>query len=103
MTAILKNIYFDALEDIVNKHNNTVHRTIKRKPIDVTSDSYGEYNENSNKKDPKFKVIMLELQSIKIFLLKDILQIGQTQFLLLIKLQIQFLGFKEITGSFYEK
>ena len=26
------------------------------KPIDVTSDSYAEYNENSNKKYPKFKV-----------------------------------------------
>ena len=55
ITAISKNIYFDALDDIVNKHNNTVHRTIKMKPIDVTSDSYAEYNENSNKKDPKFK------------------------------------------------
>ena len=26
------------------------------KPIDVTSDSYSEYNEDSNEKDPKFKV-----------------------------------------------
>ena len=26
------------------------------KPIDVTSDSYAEYNEYSNKKGPKFKV-----------------------------------------------
>ena len=26
------------------------------KPIDVTSDSYAEYNEDSNKKDPRFKV-----------------------------------------------
>ena len=26
------------------------------KPIDVTGDSYAEYNENPNKKDPKFKV-----------------------------------------------
>ena len=26
------------------------------KPIDVTSDSYAEYNEDFNKKDPKFKV-----------------------------------------------
>ena len=26
------------------------------KPIDVTSDSYAEYNVNSNEKDPKFKV-----------------------------------------------
>ena len=29
MTAISKNIYFDALDDIVDKYNNTVHRTIK--------------------------------------------------------------------------
>ena len=42
MTAISKNIYFDALDDIVNKYNNTVHRTIKMKPIDVTSDSFAE-------------------------------------------------------------
>ena len=26
------------------------------KPIDITSDSYAEYNENFNKKEPKFKV-----------------------------------------------
>ena len=56
MTAISKNVYFDVLDDIVNKYNNTVHRTIKMKPIEVTSDSYAEYNEDSNKKDPTFKV-----------------------------------------------
>ena len=56
MTAISKNVYFDVLDNIVNKYNNTVHRTIKMKPIDVTSDSYAEYNEDFNKKDPKFKV-----------------------------------------------
>ena len=44
------------LNDIVNKYNNTVHRTIKMKPIDVTGDSYVEYNEDFNKKGPKFKV-----------------------------------------------
>ena len=54
MTAISKNVYFDVL-DIVNKYKNTVHKTIKMKPIDITGDSYVEYNENSNKKDPKFK------------------------------------------------
>ena len=31
MTAISKNVYFDVLDDIVNKYNNTVHRTIKMK------------------------------------------------------------------------
>ena len=48
MTAISKNVYFDVLNDIVHKYNNTVHKTIKMKPIDVTNDSYAEYNENSN-------------------------------------------------------
>ena len=42
MTAISKNIYFDVLDDIVNKYSNTVHRTIKMKPVDVISDSYAE-------------------------------------------------------------
>ena len=36
VTAISKNVYFDVLDDIVNKYNNTVYRTIKMKPIDVT-------------------------------------------------------------------
>ena len=44
------------LDDIVNKYNITAHKTIKMKPIDVTGDSYAEYNEDFNKKDPKFKV-----------------------------------------------
>ena len=44
------------LNDIVNRYNNTVHRTIKIKPIDVTGDSYVEYNEDSNKKVPKSKI-----------------------------------------------
>ena len=56
MTAISKNVYFEVLEDIVNKYNSTVHRSIKIEPIDVTSDCYAEYNEDSNEKDPKFKV-----------------------------------------------
>ena len=56
MTAISENFYFDVLDAIVNKYNNAIHKTIKMKPIDVTSDSFAEYNEDSNKKDPKFKV-----------------------------------------------
>ena len=56
MTAISKNVYIDVLNNIVNKYNNTVHRTIKMKPIDVTGDCYVEYNENFYKKGSKFKV-----------------------------------------------
>ena len=40
MAIISKNVCFDVLDDIVNKNNNTVDRTIKMKPIDVTDDSY---------------------------------------------------------------
>ena len=55
MTAISKNVYFD----IVNKYNNTVHRTIKMKPIDVTNDSFAEYNEDSNKKILNLKLVIM--------------------------------------------
>ena len=47
MTIISKNVYIDVLDDIVNKYNNTIHKTIKMKPIAVTDDSYVEYNEDS--------------------------------------------------------
>ena len=56
MAAISKNVYFDVLDDSGNKYNKAVHKTIKIKSIDVTVDSYVEYNEDFNKKDPKFKV-----------------------------------------------
>ena len=56
MTAISKIVYFDVLDDIVDEYNNTYHRTIKMKPIDVKSDSFAEYNEEFIKKDPRFKV-----------------------------------------------
>ena len=52
MTAV----YSDVLDGIVNKYNKTVPRAIKMKPIDVRSDSYAEYSEDSNKKDFKCNV-----------------------------------------------
>ena len=38
-------INIKVFDNIVNKYNNTVHKTIKMKPVDVTDDSYAEYNE----------------------------------------------------------
>ena len=40
MTAISKNVYFDVLNNIVDEYNNTYHRTINLKPIDVGDDSF---------------------------------------------------------------
>ena len=31
MTSILKNVYIDKLDDIIDEYNNTYHRTIKMK------------------------------------------------------------------------
>ena len=64
MTAISKNIYFDVLDDIVDKYNNTIHRTIKMKAIQVTNDydakdpsmELHSIELHPNKKDPEFKV-----------------------------------------------
>ena len=56
MTAISKNVYYDVLNDIVDEYNNTYHSSTKLKPKDIKDDSFAEYNEESNEKDPKFKV-----------------------------------------------
>ena len=95
MTAISKNIYFDVLDDIVNKYNNTVHRTIKMKPIDVKDNTYVDSKKEVNDKDPKFKfkLIVSKFLSTKIFLQNDTYQIGLKKFLLLIKLKIHFHGY----------
>ena len=56
MTYIGKNVYFNVLDDTVGKYNNSFHSSIKMKPKDVKDDSFVEYSEESNKKDPKFIV-----------------------------------------------
>ena len=112
MTAISKNVYFDVLDDIVDKYNNTFHKTIKMKPIDVTDDSYAEYNEDFNKKDPKFKVG----DNVRISKYKNIFAKGYTpnwseEIFVISKIKntvpctqvINDLNGEKITGSFYEK
>ena len=48
------------------------------KPTDVTSDSYAEFNEDSNVTKYKFKVgDLVRISKYKTFLLKDTLNIGQ--------------------------
>ena len=112
MTAVSKNVYFDVLDDIVNKYNNTVHRTIKMKPIDVTADSYAKYNEDFNVTKPKFKVG----DHVRISKYKNIFAKGYTQnwseeVFVVSKIKntvpwtyvVSDLNGEEITGSFYEK
>ena len=66
MTPTTKNVYINKLDDIVNKCNNTYHRTIKVKPVDVKSSTYIGINKEKNKEVLNLKlVIMLEYQNIK--------------------------------------
>ena len=56
MTATGKNVYYDVLDDVVNKYNNTKHSTIKTKPIDFRDNNKRVYMDEHNEKDSKFKV-----------------------------------------------
>ena len=112
MTAISKNVYFDVLDDIVNKYNNTVHRTIKMKPIDVENNTYVDSDKEVNDKDPKFKVE----NHVRISKYKNIFAKGYTpnwseEVFISSKIEntvkwtyvINDLNVEEITGTFYEK
>ena len=112
MTAASRIVYFDVLDDIVDKYNNTVHRTIKMKPIDVKSDSYAEYNKDSNETKSKFKVgDRVGISKYKPFLLRDTRKIGQKKFFVVSKIKntvpwtyvISDLNGEKIAGSFYKK
>ena len=56
MTTVGKNVYFNVLNNIVNKYNNTRHSSIKMKPKDVIDSFFAKYSDESNKKDPKFEI-----------------------------------------------
>ena len=51
MAAISKNVYINKLDDIVNEYNNTYHRTIKMKPVDVKDNTYIDFKKEVNDKD----------------------------------------------------
>ena len=112
------------LDDIVIQYNNTVHRTIKMKPIEVTDDHYAECNGipmelHSSKKDPKFKVgiwFKVGILKFKISKYKNIFAKGYTpnwseEVFIINKIKntvpwtyaISDLNGEEITGGFYEK
>ena len=67
VTSISKNVYIDKLDDVVNKYNNTYHKTNKMKII---------------RKVLNLKLaFMQEYQNIKTFLQKAMFQIGLNWFL----------------------
>ena len=100
------------LNDIVNKYNNKDHRAIKMKPIDVTSDSYAECNEDSTKKDPKFRVgDHVRLLKYKNSLAKGYIQNWSEEIFIISKIKntvrwsyvITDINGEKVDGTFYGK
>ena len=112
MTAISKNVYFDVLDDIVDKYNNTIHQAIKMKPIDVIGGSYAKYNKDFNKKGTKLKTgDHVRISKYKNNFAKGYTPNWSEENFVVKKIKntvpwtyvIDDLNGEEITGSFYEK
>ena len=107
MTATGKNVYFDVLDDIVNKYNNTKHSTIKMKPIDVKNnkrvyiDEHNVFKVGDRVRISKFKNIFAKRYtpnwSKKIFIVNKITDTVPYTY------NIKDLNDEEIIGSFYDR
>ena len=74
--SISKNVHINKLDDIVNEYNNTYHKIIKMKPIDVKNNTYINSSKEVNHKDPIFQVgDYVRISKNKKYLQKDIIQI----------------------------
>ena len=81
MTSVLKNVYIDKLDDVVNKYNNTYLRAITMKSIDVKDNTYINIDKEVKDKDPKFQVgDHVRISKCQKILLKAILQIYLKKF-----------------------
>ena len=112
MTSVSKNVYIDKLDNIANEYNNTYHRAIKMKPIDIKDNTYINIDKEVNDKDLKFKVG----DHVRILKYKNIFAKGYTpnwseEFFVIKEIKntvpwtyvINDLNGEDIVGTFYEK
>ena len=112
MTATGKNLYYNILDDIVNKYNNTWRNSIKMKPRDVKDDNKRVYIDEHNKKDSRFNVgDRVRTSKFKnIFakgytpnLSKEILVINKINDTVPYTYNLKELNGEEVLGSFYDR
>ena len=112
MNSISKNVYIDKLDDIVNEYNNTYHRTIKMKPVDVKDNTYIDFKKEVNDKDPKFKVgDHVRISKYKNIFAKGYMPNWSEEVFVISKIKntvpwtyvINDLNGEKIIGTFYEK
>ena len=111
MTATVKNVYYDVIDDVVNKCNNTKHSTIKMKPIDVKNNKRI-YTDEHNEKDSKFKVgDRVRISKFKNIFTKgytpnwssEIFIVDKINDTVPYKYNLKDLDDEEVIGSFYDK
>ena len=112
MTTISKNVYIDKLDDILKEYNNTYHKTIKIKPINIKDNTYINFEKEVNNKDPKFKVgDYVRISKYKNIFAKGYMPNWSEEVFVVSKIKnavpwtyvINDLNGEEITGTFYEK
>ena len=110
-TAACKNVYYDVLDDVVNKYNNTKHSTIKMKPIDVKNNKRA-YIDEHNEKDSRFKVgDRVRISKFKNIFAKGYTPNWSTEIFIVDKINdtvpytytLKDLTDEEIIGSFYDR
>ena len=112
MTATGKNVYYNVLDDVVNKYNNTEHSTIKMKPIDVGDNNKRVFIDEHNEKDSKFKVgDRVRVSRYKNIFAKGYAPNWSSEIFIVDKINdtvpytynLKDLNDEEIIGSFYDK
>ena len=110
MTSVSKNVYIDKLEDIVKKYNN--NSTIKMKPVYVKSNTYINFGNEINNKDPKFRIgDVVKISKHKNIFGKSSVPIWSEEGFVIKKVKntvpwtyvISNLKGEEIVGTFYKK
>ena len=75
-------MYIEKLDDIVNKYNNTYHRTIKMKNADLKPSTYIDSSKKTNNEDAKFEIgDIVRISKDKNVFEKAMFQIGLKKFL----------------------
>ena len=112
MTATGKKVYYDVLDDVVSKYNNTKHSTIKLKPIDVGDNNKKVYIDEHNEKDSRFKVSdRVRISKFKNIFAKGYAPNWSSEIFIVDKVNdtvpytynLKDLNDEEIIGSFYDK
>ena len=111
MASISKNVYIDKLDDTVKKYNNTYHKSIKMKPVDVKDNTYINFKKESDDKNPIFKVgDHVRISKYKNIFAREYVPNWSEEIFIIKKIKntvpwtyvINDLNGEEIIGTFYE-